>query len=106
MTRTPKEYERDIKDEPTRLEGKLSGFCPVQGVGTVAGHRFYFRARHDSWTFAVSADRDVDPVDIQLPGQGFRREGSYTQSDAGWMPLDEAEAIIRNCVREYLGRDI
>jgi hypothetical protein len=30
-----------------------SGAAPVQAEGTVAGHPFYVRARHDEWTFSV-----------------------------------------------------
>ncbi len=78
----------------------------MQGWGTIAGHQFFFRARWDRWTFAIAESPDVDPVDIYSTEQGFYKEEPYANGpyDAGYMPRDEAEAIVRRCAREYLTR--
>ncbi len=79
--------------------------APVQAEGTVAGHRFYFRARYDRWSFGLTEDPAADPVDVESAAQGFYCEGEAGGPfAASWMPLDEAEALIRRCAREYLER--
>ena len=47
------------------LFGTIYGTSPVQAEGTINGHLFYFRARHDEWTFSISESSRIDPVDIQ-----------------------------------------
>ncbi|HEV2863312.1 MAG TPA: hypothetical protein VGX48_20020 [Pyrinomonadaceae bacterium] len=76
----------------------------MQGWGTVGGNQFYFRARWAYWAFSVSEDPRLDPVYIWDSGRGFYVEGSYgkTPYDAGYMPEEEAEAIIRRCAAQYL----
>ncbi|HZT61078.1 MAG TPA: hypothetical protein VFA21_20905 [Pyrinomonadaceae bacterium] len=83
--------------------------APVEAEGTIGGHPFYFRARHERWTFSVSEDADVDPVDIDSPEEGaahgfFAAEkyGRSKSSAASYMPLDEAERIIERCAESYL----
>jgi hypothetical protein len=82
--------------------------APVQAEGTIMGRRFYFRARNDSWRFAVSEDADLEPCLVSETdmddGHGFLccdlyGDGPYA---ASWMPLKEAERIIAMCAREYL----
>jgi hypothetical protein len=86
MSDSGRKFDRKFSDTDLMVSGDLTGFCPVQGVGTVAGRRFYFRARHDSWSFSVAYSPEDDPVDIQLPDQGFLREGIFgTREDASWM---------------------
>jgi hypothetical protein len=99
-----RESERQIHDNAIQLECRLYGHGPVQGEGTVIGNRLYFRARWDEWSFSVADSEDVDPVDIQLPKQGFLRGGQYGKLkgyEASWMEYDDAEAIIRGCAQEY-----
>jgi hypothetical protein len=99
-----KEFERTIRDEQLELDCHLSGYCPVQGMGTVAGRPFYFRARHDAWTFAVSETPDLEAEDIYSSEKGFYKQSAYGKpggEEAGWMPLDEAETLIRHCAAEY-----
>lgn len=80
----------------------FGGAAPVQAWGTIAGKRFYFRARHDEWTFAVSLHPAVDPVDVQFPGQGFLIEERYgSGNDASYLPYEQAEAIIRRCATHF-----
>ena len=100
----PKEFERRFHDKRLELDCRLGGYCPVQGMGTVAGRPFYFHARHDTWTFAVSETAGLEPEDRYSGEKGFYREGAYGErggEEAGWMPLDEAEALIRRCAEEY-----
>jgi hypothetical protein len=81
--------------------------APVQAEGTAFGHRFYFRARFEYWTFSLSEREEIDPVEIQSKegweGCGFFREEEYGSEPfaASWMSHEEAEAIIRRCVEEY-----
>jgi hypothetical protein len=87
------------------LQCRLYGQAPVQAEGTVIGKRFYFRARWDSWSFSVADSEDIDPVDVQLPEQGFLREGQYGRRngyDASRMKYDDAEAVIRQCAQEFV----
>lgn len=100
-----RKLERQIQDSAIQLECRLHGHGPVQGEGTVIGNRLYFRARWDEWSFSVADSDEVDPVDIQLPGQGFLREGKYGKSngyEASWMKYDDAETIIKRCAQEYI----
>jgi hypothetical protein len=82
--------------------------APVQAEGFVAGKPFYFRSRHQHWSFAVSEDLGIDPVEInQLnhdPERGFYVKGSFGQKafDASYMSLDVAASIIQSCATEYL----
>ena len=77
---------------------------PVQAEGTINGKAFYFRSRHEHWTFAVSEDSNINPIDIESSEQGFFIEKQYGNKsyDASYMPLDEAKRIIENCAKIYL----
>ena len=76
---------------------------PVQAEGTVAGHAFYFRSRHEEWSFSVAPSPQVDPADICFPDQGFYREAAYgsRRFDASYMPLPEARRLIIECATEF-----
>ena len=78
--------------------------APVQAEGTLAGHRFYFRSRHESWEFSLSDDPAIDPALINSEEHGFYRTGECSGGPyaASYMPLPEAEALIRRCAGEYL----
>jgi hypothetical protein len=81
----------------------LAGRAPVQAEGSVAGHRFYFRARHEAWEFLLSESPDIDPLDVPSKS-GFLREGTYglaPSSDASCMAPQAATAIIRRCAEQY-----
>ncbi len=84
--------------------------APVQAEGTIAGRPFYFRARHDGWTFAVADQPEVDPVEIDSAsaarGRGWFRSGTIgtpREYRASYLSADEAAAIIRRCAAEYMG---
>jgi hypothetical protein len=103
-----REYHRKIVNHELKLKGEIQGYCPVQGSGTVDNFPFYFRARHDQWSFAISEHPEIDPVDIQLieTGEqyGFFKEAKYGIEGgdlAGWMELSEAEKLIIECCVEY-----
>jgi len=78
--------------------------APVQAEGTVDGHALYFRARNESWELAVSEDASVDPAAIRSEEHGFYRTAVYPGGPqaASYLPLAEAEALIRRCAIEYL----
>lgn len=103
----PKEFNRRIDDPQLLLIGELAGYAPVQGTGTVAGNPFYFRARWEEWSFAISDDPEVDVLDICVPESaqyGFFAEavvpgGPYAASSLSY---DTAESIIKDCCRQYL----
>tara|TARA_R110002050_G_scaffold299374_2_gene464759 strand:+ start:22 stop:357 length:336 start_codon:yes stop_codon:yes gene_type:complete len=88
--------------------GTVYGVSPVQAEGTVHGLSFYFRARHDEWTFSVSENPEIDPVDIQTieagESYGFFKECSYGgigAESASYMDFQTAENIIIDCCAEY-----
>lgn len=56
----------EFENNDLKLIGKICGSAPVQAEGTVNGFLFYFRARHNEWTFAISENPEICPVDIQL----------------------------------------
>ena len=80
---------------------EVYGNCPVQGFGTVLGRDLYLRARHDGWSFDVAYQAGNLPSDGYQNSDGFYREGE--SPNAGWMPLEEAVAIIAQCLREFTG---
>lgn len=79
-----------------------SAAAPVQAVGTVAGRRFYFRARHEEWEFVV-AGRESTDSNAQAEREWYRSgvvpEG---RSAASYLPLETASALIRECAATYL----
>lgn len=83
--------------------------APVQAEGTVAGRPFYFRARHDEWTFSVSESAGLDPVDVgeadAVTGRGWYRSGRVGwpwEFRASYLTAEEVASIIRGCAAAYL----
>lgn len=106
------QHSRNLYKPKLNLEGTICGLSPVQAEGTINGHSFYFRARHDEWSFAISEATDIDPVDIEdiESGEkhGFFKEDSFGKKggeSASYMPLDKAESIILACCSEYIFRN-
>ncbi len=85
-------------------KGRLEGFCPVQGYGSVDGLTWYFRARYDSWSFEVWREPFImtEYGDEELPhGPSiWRADAEYEggEFDASWMPLADAWSIIESCL--------
>lgn len=101
---------QDFENKELNLKGKIQGPAPVQAEGTVNGFPFYFRARYDTWTFSISENPEVDPVDIQMDEQGKKygffaegRVGNEWDYAASYLDDDKARHIIERCVSEYLG---
>ncbi len=97
--------ELAIREPAPGLVGEFTcTACPVQAEGSIASRPFYFRARWDRWSFAVSPSPSVDPVDVSSASQGFFRESKYGsgEHDAGYMPIEEARAVVLRCARGYL----
>lgn len=89
------------EDAPANREGdgwkgSIYGFCPVQGEGTVDGMWWYFRARHDSWSFEVW--RKSFGPDGSLPDGPpiWSADAEYDDGDgnASWMPFSHAWQCI------------
>ncbi len=104
--------DRIIDRPELNLTGRIYGQSPVQGEGTIIGNAFYFRARHDEWTFSVSENIEIDPVDIQTQEagkqHGFYRENGYGQKgmeSASYMDFEIAEKLIIDCIKEYKKRN-
>ncbi|PJJ48612.1 hypothetical protein [Hymenobacter chitinivorans] len=102
----PQEHFRKIDDEQLKLVGALEGYCPVQAEGTVNAYPFYFRARWKEWAFSIAETSLMDAVDMQSfeggEAYGFLVSGSVPgKYDASWMDYDVAEAIIKDCCRQY-----
>ena len=96
--------EDTIEVPELELHGRFTTHAaPVQAEGTVAGHAFYFRSRHEEWSFSVALSAEVDPADICFPDQGFYREAVYgtRRFDASYMPMPEARRIIADCATEF-----
>lgn len=91
------------------LRGKIYGSAPVQADGTINGFPFYFRARWDGWSFAISENPQVDPVDIQMEETG-KEHGYFAEGTIGkeweylasYMEFSMAKDIMAKCSLEYL----
>jgi hypothetical protein len=85
------------------VEWKFTGTAaPVQAEGTIDGFPFYFRARHNEWTFAVADGCVPDPVLIESPADGFFRSSKY--EGASFVPLEIAIQLIERCISAYRSR--
>ena len=83
--------------------------APVQAEGRLAGQPFYFRARHDAWTFAVATCPDGDPsvldAECAARGDGWWAEGRLgapSQAAASHLSAADTHALIVQCARAYL----
>lgn len=85
--------------EGDRWEGGISGFCPVQGWGSVENLFWYFRARSDCWRFEVYTEDTSGrlPDDDKLV---WHASADYEGDahNAGWMKYSEAWALIEECI--------
>lgn len=84
-------------------QGQLYGACPVQGQGDVDGFHWYFRARHDAWSFEVystpfEADGGLPPDHTRV----WDVEGEA--GDASWMPYSEAWQRIAESITSFRRR--
>lgn len=82
-------------------KGSVGGQCPVQGEGTVDGLSWYFRARHDEWSFEVwrGPFREDGELPIGDPIWSARGEAN----DASWMRMSEAWSLIEAAIETGRG---
>jgi hypothetical protein len=100
---------REFENSELKLKGKIYGSSPVQAEGTIKGFQFYFRSRHDTWTFSVSENPEIDPVDIQMNNQG-KKFGYFAEGHIGkeweyiasYLDEDKVKDIIQKCSKDYL----
>jgi hypothetical protein len=105
----PKERHNDWDRElllcdGVTVESRLD-MCPVEYSGKVDDKAYYFRARGAYWGIAIAETVDLaveaymsdDPLKIAV----FHCSGRYGNDDydAGYVPLEQAEEIIRRCVK-------
>jgi hypothetical protein len=106
--------ERHVEDAAQGLSCRIWGQAPVQADGRVNGSPMYFRARHDAWEFTLCTSHDIDAAATwpNAGETGFFQNGEFRgyylcgdygkEHEASFMRYDEAERIIRDCVRRYL----
>jgi hypothetical protein len=74
----------------------ISGSCPIQGEGRIAGLPFYFRARGQRWSFSI---RDLGEANYVWYRERAWGDLPYA---AGWMEDNVALALIEQCGAAYL----
>ena len=90
--------------EGATIESRL-GAVPVEYGGKADKKEYYFRSRGQRWEMIIgdTVDQCVEALltDRPLEIAEFYCAGHYGKDrfDAGYMPLDQAEEIIRRCVR-------
>lgn len=73
----------------------LSGFCPVQGEGTVDGQPFFFRARHNTISLAIGGgDLLLHPDWEWCEMDDASRTDADIGEGAGWLDHIGARAYI------------
>lgn len=103
----------EIEHNDLKLKGRIYGSAPVQADGTINGFPFYFRARRNEWTFAISENPDISPVDIQFVEQG-KEFGYFAEGTVGkeweyqtsYMEFSMVKDIIIKCSIEYLNNKL
>lgn len=90
---------RQVTDSLLQLEYEIWGSAPVQALGTVLGREFYFRSRHDEWSFEVALENGELPSDVGVEPV-FYRTGAF--ENASYMPLDKGIAIIKRLATEFV----
>ena len=107
-----------VADHPGVEVSSHGGFAPEQWYGSVDGHRFYFRERHDEWRieldlrpsgrFArvwVGGDLDGEAATGRrsLEFCGGIADGTTNAPDYGRTPTERAEFIV-TMIRDHLRR--
>lgn len=105
----PKERHNDWERElllcdGVSVESRIPG-VPVEYTGKALDKEYYFRSRGKRWRMSIAetVDQAVDAtgVDDPLHVAEFFCAGRYSDKEfaAGYMPLEQAEEIIRRCVK-------
>jgi len=105
----PHEKSNDWSRELLLCEGvtvkSRLGAVPVEYSGKVDQKEYYFRSRGQRWEMIIgdTVDQCVEASlnDCPLENAEFYCAGRYGKDrfDAGYMALEQAEEIIRRCVR-------
>ena len=74
----------------------------IQGWGKVCGRSFQFTAKHGAWAFAVFENGELQPFDIDIPGEHARGMYITQLQKPGEMSKDEAVRVLRRCADAYL----
>jgi uncharacterized protein DUF551 len=105
----PKERHNDWSRELLLCDGvtveSRLGAAPVEYAGKADQKEYYFRSRGRCWRMAIA-----DTVDMAVEAGGVNQpleladlfcEARYGVEafDASYMPLEQAEGIIRQCIR-------
>jgi hypothetical protein len=109
MPELPKERHNDWERElllcdGVSVESRLPG-VPVEYTGKAFDKEYYFRSRGKRWSMAIAetVDQAVEATgaDDPLRAAEFFCTGRYSDDEfaAGYMPLEQAEELIRRCVR-------
>ena len=84
------------EDSGDNWVGYIYGHCPVQGEGTITVNdqtlTWYFRARHDNWSFEVDENNDQSSHYVFYKGE---------YHNASWMKYSHAWQIIQSCIDKY-----
>jgi len=102
-------FVEEIINNDLKLRGRIYGSAPVQADGTINGFPFYFRARWDEWTFSISENPQISPIDIQFIETGKEhgyfaegRIGKEWECLASYMEVNMVKDIITKCSVDYL----
>jgi hypothetical protein len=108
MPEMKRQWSGEVHDETLKLHGRVGGLVPVQGTGELEGKPWYFRARHEGWTFTMAKEGgDVHKVRSMFHGAALEdgwnieKEWPFGTFSAGYMPVKAALAIVRACARMY-----
>src|SRR5262245_57352694 len=105
----PQEKHSDWSRELLPCEGvtveSRIGAVPVEYSGKVDRKEYYIRSRGQRWEMIIGDTVD-QRVEASLSGRPLENAEFYCagcygseQFDAGYLPLEQAEEIIRRCVR-------
>lgn len=79
---------------------ELTGPGPMQGVGTVLGIDFYFRARRDGWEFETNDERGW--LFPRSDARAFERRGECQEAEH--IRHGAAASRVARCVAEFVAR--
>lgn len=75
----------------------IGGQCPLQAVGTLDGHKFYFRARGNRWSFEVGENPPSFGNHLFYYEEPFGEE----PYQASWMSKEEAKRFIDQAAKLF-----
>jgi hypothetical protein len=83
------------------LDIEWSGACPVQGEGTLAGRKIYYRSRGEGWQFHVAPEGG----EVFDDGEWVYERRDYFFPDGGWVTSDVSEACVREAVNAWVSHE-